>query len=63
MSSARSIKLVNDIEMLQGDADHDATSHSAPLLVVGSGRAFAVPDATHKKAIMGVVQKVSYRND
>lgn len=54
VSSARSIKLVNDIELVQGEAG------VAPLLVVGSGRAFAVPEQAHKKAIMGVVQKVRF---
>lgn len=61
VSSSRSIKLVNDIELLQGEEQAEGGSHTAPLLVVGQGHAFAVPQLPHKKAIMGVVHKVQTR--
>nr|XP_053655194.1 uncharacterized protein LOC128704154 [Cherax quadricarinatus] len=54
VSSARSIKLVNDVELSCGDAQRQALT---PLLVVGSGKAYAINDSVPKKTIMSVVQK------
>ncbi|XP_071536349.1 uncharacterized protein [Panulirus ornatus] len=54
VSSARSIKLVNDVELASGDSQSQAHT---PLLVVGSGKAYAINDSTPKKTIMSVVQK------
>ncbi|XP_076035197.1 uncharacterized protein LOC143021508 [Oratosquilla oratoria] len=52
VSAARSIKLVNDVE-LNGAAE----GSSAPLLVVGGGKAYAITNTSHRKTIMSVVQK------
>lgn len=49
--SARSIKLVTDVDLLS------STDAAAPLLVVGNGRTYTVSDTSPKKAIMGVIQK------
>ncbi|KAK7083035.1 hypothetical protein SK128_009246, partial [Halocaridina rubra] len=54
VSSARSIKLVNDVELASSDP---RTQAYTPLLVVGSGKAYAINDNAPKKAIMNVVQK------
>lgn len=54
VSSARSIKLVNDVELASGDP---RTQAHTPLLIVGSGKAYAINDNAPKKAIMSVVQK------
>lgn len=55
VASARSIKLVNDVELISNDPQNHAHT---PLLVVGAGKAYAITDATPKKSIMSVVQKV-----
>uniref|UniRef100_A0A1B6EGG5 Protein tincar n=1 Tax=Clastoptera arizonana TaxID=38151 RepID=A0A1B6EGG5_9HEMI len=49
--SARSIKLVTDVDLLS------YTDTTAPLLVVGNGRTYSVSETSPKKAIMGVIQK------
>lgn len=49
--SARSIKLVTDVDLLS------ITDASAPLLVVGNGRTYTVAETSPKKAIMSVIQK------
>ncbi|XP_064104586.1 uncharacterized protein LOC135214323 [Macrobrachium nipponense] len=54
VSSARSIKLVNDVELASGDP---RTQPHTPLLIVGSGKAYAINDNGPKKAIMNVIQK------
>ncbi|XP_063588514.1 uncharacterized protein LOC134765695 [Penaeus indicus] len=54
VASARSIKLVNDVELISNDQQSHAHT---PLLVVGAGKAYAITDATPKKSIMSVVQK------
>nr|XP_045594619.1 uncharacterized protein LOC123755819 [Procambarus clarkii] len=54
VSSARSIKLVNDVELASGDPHSQART---PLLVVGAGKAYAINDSAPKKTIMSVVQK------
>ena len=58
VSSARSIKLVNDVELVNSEGPR-AGQAAAPLLVVGAGKAYAITDAAPKKTIMSVVQKVS----
>ncbi|XP_068209009.1 uncharacterized protein [Palaemon carinicauda] len=54
VASARSIKLVNDVELASGDP---RTQPHTPLLIVGSGKAYAINDSGPKKAIMNVIQK------
>ncbi|KAJ8664445.1 hypothetical protein QAD02_006107 [Eretmocerus hayati] len=59
--SARSLKLVTDVDLANSkthDDDEDAGSH-APLLVVGNGRTYTVPETSPKKAIMSVIQKAA----
>ncbi|CAK9800317.1 Protein tincar, partial [Anthophora quadrimaculata] len=55
--SARSVKLVTDVDLLSARDDEDGTS--APLLVVGNGRTYTIADASPKKAIMSVIQKAA----
>ncbi|XP_018010505.2 uncharacterized protein LOC108667916 [Hyalella azteca] len=58
VSSSRSIKLVNDVELLQAKPrDERHGDAEAPLLVVGRGRAFVVPQGDHKRSIMSVVHQ------
>ncbi|RXG69986.1 Protein tincar [Armadillidium vulgare] len=54
VSSARSIKLVNDVEMTHNESENAL----APILIVGSGRAVAIRDPVPKKTIMGLVNKI-----
>ncbi|XP_054258919.1 protein tincar [Macrosteles quadrilineatus] len=49
--SARSIKLVTEVDLLS------STDYAQPLLVVGNGRTYTISDNSPKKAIMGVIQK------
>ncbi|KAK4318585.1 hypothetical protein Pmani_010420 [Petrolisthes manimaculis] len=56
VASARSIKLVNDVE-LATSACPTPPSSNPPLLVVGAGKAYAITDSAPKKSIMSVVQK------
>lgn len=51
--SARSIKLVTEVDLLS------TTDYAQPLLVVGNGRTYTISDSSPKKAIMGVIQKVT----
>ncbi|XP_029038168.2 protein tincar isoform X2 [Osmia bicornis bicornis] len=55
--SARSVKLVTDVDLLSARDEEDGTS--APLLVVGNGRTYTIADASPKKAIMSVIQKAA----
>ncbi|KOC70395.1 Protein tincar [Habropoda laboriosa] len=55
--SARSVKLVTDVDLLSARDDEDGIS--APLLVVGNGRTYTIADASPKKAIMSVIQKAA----
>ena len=56
--SARSVKLVTDVDLLSNAKD-DEDSTNAPLLVVGNGRTYTIADSSPKKAIMSVIQKAS----
>ncbi|XP_020300399.1 protein tincar isoform X2 [Pseudomyrmex gracilis] len=55
--SARSVKLVTDVDLLSARDDDDGTS--APLLVVGHGRTYTIADTSPKRAIMSVIQKAA----
>ncbi|XP_039315081.1 protein tincar isoform X2 [Solenopsis invicta] len=55
--SARSVKLVTDVDLLSTRDDDDGTS--APLLVVGNGRTYTIADTSPKRAIMSVIQKAA----
>ncbi|XP_025155773.1 protein tincar [Harpegnathos saltator] len=55
--SARSVKLVTDVDLLSARDDDESTS--APLLVVGNGRTYTIADTSPKKAIMSVIQKAA----
>ncbi|XP_058794885.1 protein tincar isoform X2 [Phymastichus coffea] len=55
--SARSVKLVTDVDLMNGRDDEDGTA--APLLVVGNGRTYTVAETSPKKAIMSVIQKAA----
>ncbi|XP_014600060.1 PREDICTED: protein tincar isoform X4 [Polistes canadensis] len=55
--SARSVKLVTDVDLLSAREEEDNTS--APLLVVGNGRTYTIADTSPKKAIMSVIQKAA----
>jgi hypothetical protein len=55
--SARSVKLVTDIDLLSSNKDEDLTSQ--PLLVVGNGRTYSVSELSPKRAIMTVIQKAA----
>lgn len=55
--SARSVKLVTDVDLLSARDDEEGTS--APLLVVGNGRTYTIADSSPKKAIMSVIQKAA----
>jgi len=60
MRSARSVKLVTEVE-LAGEAagDDPETSPAVPLLVLSHGRTYAIADVEPKKAILGVVQQLT----
>jgi hypothetical protein len=51
--SARSVKLVTDVDLVTSSLDDP----SAPLLVVGNGRTYAVAGVSPKRHIMNVIQK------
>ncbi|XP_069698499.1 protein tincar-like isoform X1 [Periplaneta americana] len=53
--SARSVKLVTDVDLIS--ARHDASD--SPLLVVGNGRTYTIADTSPKKAIMSVIQRAA----
>lgn len=53
--SARSIKLVTDVDLLSTKRDEDLSSQ--PLLIVGNGRTYTVSETSPKKAILTVLQK------
>jgi hypothetical protein len=53
--SARSIRMVMDVQLAQANQD----CANVPLLVIGHGRTFTVSDLNSKKAIMTVIQKAS----
>lgn len=55
--SARSIKLVTDVDLLGNCREDDLTAQ--PLLVVGNGRTYTISENSPKKAIMTVIQKSS----
>ncbi|KYM98390.1 hypothetical protein ALC62_10914, partial [Cyphomyrmex costatus] len=55
--SARSVKLVTDVDLLSARDDDDGTN--APLLVVGNGRTYTIADTSPKRAIMSVIQKAA----
>ncbi|XP_024868298.1 protein tincar isoform X1 [Temnothorax curvispinosus] len=55
--SARSVKLVTDVDLLSARDDEDGTN--APLLVVGNGRTYTIADTSPKRAIMNVIQKAA----
>lgn len=55
--SARSVKLVTDVDLLSARDDEEGTN--APLLVVGNGRTYTIADTSPKKAIMSVIQKAA----
>ncbi|XP_043481058.1 protein tincar isoform X3 [Leptopilina heterotoma] len=55
--SARSVKLVTDVDLLSARDEEDGTT--APLLVVGNGRTYTIADTSPKKAIMSVIQKAA----
>ncbi|XP_018342070.1 PREDICTED: protein tincar isoform X2 [Trachymyrmex septentrionalis] len=55
--SARSVKLVTDVDLLSARDDDDGTN--APLLVVGNGRTYTIADSSPKRAIMSVIQKAA----
>lgn len=55
--SARSVKLVTDVDLLSARDDDDGTN--APLLVVGNGRTYTIADTSPKRAIMNVIQKAA----
>lgn len=55
--SARSVKLVTDVDLLSARDEDDASN--APLLVVGNGRTYTIADSSPKKAIMSVIQKAA----
>ncbi|XP_029167350.1 protein tincar-like [Nylanderia fulva] len=55
--SARSVKLVTDVDLLSAKDEEDGTS--APLLVVGNGRTYTIADNSPKRAIMNVIQKAA----
>ncbi|RLU25377.1 hypothetical protein DMN91_001533 [Ooceraea biroi] len=57
LRSARSVKLVTDVDLLSARDDDDGTS--APLLVVGNGRTYTIADTSPKRAIMSVIQKAA----
>lgn len=57
MRSARSVKLVTDVDLVSCTKHVDDST--APLLVVGGGRTYTVADNSPKKAIMGVIQKAA----
>ena len=52
VASARSIKLVNDVDLRQS-----LDGSTAPLLVVGGGRAYEITQDHHKNGIMNLAQK------
>jgi hypothetical protein len=55
--SARSVKLLTDVDLVSGRDDDDGSG--APLLVVGNGRTYTVTDTSPKKAIINVIQKAA----
>ncbi|XP_012223044.1 protein tincar isoform X2 [Linepithema humile] len=55
--SARSMKLVTDVDLLSAKDDDDGTS--APLLIVDNGRTYTIADTSPKRAIMNVIQKAA----
>ncbi|XP_023246352.1 protein tincar [Copidosoma floridanum] len=59
--SARSLKLVTDVDLMTAGArdDEESLGAAAPLLVVGNGRTYTVAETSPKKAIMGVIQKAA----
>ncbi|KAK6639249.1 hypothetical protein RUM43_007520 [Polyplax serrata] len=55
--SARSVKLVTDVDLVScGKQGDDVT---APLLVVGGGRTYTISDMSPKRAIINVIQKAA----
>nr|CAD7433514.1 unnamed protein product [Timema monikensis] len=59
VKSARSVKLVTDVDLLSSRHYSDEGGSTAPLLVVGNGRTYTVADVSPKKAIMSVIQKAA----
>ncbi|XP_008202989.1 protein tincar isoform X3 [Nasonia vitripennis] len=55
--SARSVKLVTDVDLVNRKDEEDGSG--APLLVVGNGRTYTVAETSPKKAIMSVIQKAA----
>ncbi|KAF6217352.1 hypothetical protein GE061_001706 [Apolygus lucorum] len=53
VKSARSIKLLTDVELLS------SCESSAPLLVVASGRTYTISDASPKKTIINAIHKAA----
>lgn len=55
--SARSVKLVTDVDLVSCARNGDDAT--APLLVVGGGRTYTVGDSSPKRAIINVIQKAA----
>ncbi|KAL0269560.1 UNVERIFIED_CONTAM: hypothetical protein PYX00_007252 [Menopon gallinae] len=55
--SARSVKLVTDVDLVSSTKHIDDAN--APLLVVGNGRTYTIADISPKKTIMNVIQKAA----
>lgn len=55
--SARSVKLVTDVDLVSSTRHVDEAT--APLLVVGGGRTYTVADSSPKRAIVNVIQKAA----
>ncbi|XP_063223104.1 protein tincar [Bacillus rossius redtenbacheri] len=59
VKSARSVKLVTDVDLASGRQGPDDAGAAVPLLVVGNGRTYTISEVSPKKAIMGVIQKAA----
>lgn len=57
--SARSIKLVNDIEMTSGKKDPSENA----MLIVAFGKTFSVTDSAPKKLIMNTLARAAIERD
>lgn len=56
--SARSVKLVTDVDLMS-KSKHEDDGSNAPLLVIGNGRTYTIAETSPKKTIMSVIQKNS----
>ena len=57
--NAKSIKLVNDIDLHHQPVDKEA----APMLIVGFGKTFTIHDQAPKKLIMKTLARAAMEND